>query len=340
MDAEGSGQDEAQPAVVAPVLARATGDAAITVERVTALTGGAASMTYAVDAIRDGRSWPLILQRRAAAKAPEGALPKAVQAELQKRARAYGLPVAAVVAPLLPSDGLGDGFIMERVDGESLAPRYLRGVEYAGARAALTRQCATMLARLHAIPMDELADLPLPRGTPAEQRERLFDLYRSFGMDSPVFDLAFAWLHERLPAAFYRQSLIHGDFRSGNFIVGPEGLRAVLDWELAHLGDPLEDLGWLCVNAWRFGEWRKPVGGFGKRDELYGAYAAAGGQTVDREQAHVWEVYGTLRWGIACLQLAHEHQSGRVVSVERAAIGRRISETEIDLLHLIKVGDL
>ncbi len=105
------------------------------------------------------------------------------------------------------------------------------------------------------------------RGRRVEQNERLFDHYRGFGVDEPVFDLAFAWLRERLPGA-PPTVVCHGDFRSGNFIVGDAGLRAVLDWELAHLGDRHADLGWLCVNAWRFGQWRQPVGGFGDRAEL------------------------------------------------------------------------
>jgi aminoglycoside phosphotransferase (APT) family kinase protein len=158
-------------------------------------------------------------------------------------------------------------------------------------------------------------------------------------VDSPVFDLAFAWLKERVadrPAT----TLVHGDFRSGNFLVAPEGLVAVLDWELAHLGDGHEDLGWLCCNSWRFGVWDRPVGGFGQRDALYAAYEDAGGGPVDRERAALWEVWGTLKWGLACLQLGDDHVSGRLRSVERAAIGRRVSEVELDLMHMLKFGSV
>jgi aminoglycoside phosphotransferase (APT) family kinase protein len=158
-------------------------------------------------------------------------------------------------------------------------------------------------------------------------------------VDSPVFDLAFAWLKERVtdrPA----DTIVHGDFRSGNFLISTNGLEAVLDWELAHLGDGHEDLGWLCCNAWRFGLWDKPVGGFGQREALYTAYEAAGGGPVDRDRARLWEVWGTLKWGIACLQLGDDHVSGRLKSVERAAIGRRVSEVELDLMHIFAKGDV
>jgi aminoglycoside phosphotransferase (APT) family kinase protein len=327
------------PEAVAAVLLRANPAAAdIAVTRVIALSGGAASATYAVDATRDGVAWPLILQRAAAGSVAAGSLPKADQAALQALAGRHGIPVAAVVAVLEPGDGLGEGFMMARVAGEALAPKWLKGDGFAAARAAMTGQCAAVLARLHAIPLAEVAGLALPTGTTDAALARMTSHYRSFGVNSPVFDLAFAWLAERCGTA-PPSAIVHGDFRSGNFIVDENGLAAVLDWELAHLGEGAEDLGWLCVNAWRFGVWQKPVGGFGERDALYDAYVAAGGR-VDRGRAHVWEVWGTLRWGLSCLQLGHDHVSGRVPSVERAAIGRRVSEVELDLLHLIRFGDI
>lgn len=305
-----------------------------------ALSGGASSATYAVDAVKaDGTPWPLILQCAAAGSVPEGGLPRRDQALLQRRMHARGLPVAEVVHVLAPADGLGDGCVMARLPGEALAPRWLKRAEFAPARAVLVEQVGGVLARLHAMPLDVAAGLALPSGSTAEGLARMFATYRRFGVTSPVFDLAFAWLKERVedrPA----QAIVHGDFRSGNFLVAPHGLVAVLDWELAHLGDGHEDLGWLCGNAWRFGRWDRPVGGFGRRDDLYAAYAAAGGGPVDRDRARLWEVWGTLKWGIACLQLGDDHVSGRVRSVERAAIGRRVSEVELDLMHIFAKGSI
>jgi hypothetical protein len=137
--------------------------------------------------------------------------------------------------------------------------------------------------------------------------------------------------------------VVHGDFRNGNLIVGDEGIRAVLDWELAHIGDPLEDLGWLCVKAWRFGS-PLPVGGFGTFDELVASYQAAGGAPVDDGALYWWVVLGTLRWGIICILQTLTHTTGAVRSVELAAIGRRVCEVEWDLLELLpwvvdEVGD-
>ncbi|WP_439545600.1 phosphotransferase family protein [Sandarakinorhabdus sp.] len=324
--------------VPTPEIVAALIDAPVT--RVEALSGGASSATYAVDAVRDdGSQWPLILQCAATGSVPEGGLPRADQARLQQLAFAAGLPVAEVVRVLQPDDGLGEGFIMARLPGEALASKWLKLPDYAPARTKLTQQCAAVLAQLHRLPMAAAADLALPMGSTAELLARMFANYRRFGVDSPVFDLAFAWLKERVadrPAT----SIVHGDFRSGNFLVAPEGLVAVLDWELAHLGDGHEDLGWLCCNSWRFGVWQNPVGGFGQRDELYAAYEAAGGGPVDRDRAALWEVWGTLKWGIACLQLGDDHVSGRLRSVERAAVGRRVSEVELDLMHMLKYGSV
>lgn len=325
------------PERLAALLTRAAG-VLVEVTRAVALSGGAASLTFAVDAVRDGALWPLIFQRGAAGEAAVGAMSKAVQARLQMRAHAAGLPVAEVVAIAEPDDGLGDGFVMARIDGETLAPKWLRLPEFVGARGAMVAQTATALARLHAIPIAEFADLPLAAASPADSRSAMFELYRSFGVEVPVFDLGFAWLAERVPAD-PPSVLVHGDFRSGNFIVGHDGLRAVLDWELAHLGHPMADIGWLCTNTWRFGEWRSPVGGFGARAAFYDAYEAAGGR-ADRALAPVFELWGSLRWGVMCLQMAASHLTGARRSVELAAIGRRVSETEADILHILKHGEV
>lgn len=309
------------------------------VTAVTALSAGAASDTFAVDVALNEELRSLIFQRSPSGGPVEGALPKYVQARLQRRVQEHDLPVAEVVCILEPEDRLGQGFLMQRVAGESLAPKYLRDDAFAPARAVMAQQCGSILARLHALPVDLFKDLPLARASTADQIGRLEAMYRGFEVDLPVFELAFAWLRRHVPSPV-GTALVHGDFRSGNFLVQPaEGIVAVLDWELAHIGDPLEDLGWLCVNSWRFGNWRLPVGGFGDREDLYAAYEAAGGR-IDRPAMWFWEVYGTLRWGLSCLQLAHQHLSGSVVSVERAAIGRRVSETEIDLLHLIAKGTI
>jgi aminoglycoside phosphotransferase (APT) family kinase protein len=309
----------------------------VRIERVVPLTGGASSETWSVDAQAGRERWPLIVQRAAAAEPEPGALSRGAQAGVQALAGRHGVPVAGVVAVFGPQDGMGDGFVMDRLEGEALAPRWLKDEAFAVARAALTGQCAAVLARLHAIPVTETEGLP-SRSTNA-QLMAMFETYRRFRVDLPVFDLAFAWIAERCGDA-PADAIVHGDFRSGNLLIGGQGLVAVLDWELAHLGSGAEDLGWLCVNAWRFGMWQKPVGGFGEREALYRAYAEAGGAMIDRAHAHMWEVWGTLRWGLACLQLGHDHVSGRVRSVERAAIGRRVSEVEADLLHLIRFGSV
>jgi aminoglycoside phosphotransferase (APT) family kinase protein len=128
---------------------------------------------------------------------------------------------------------------------------------------------------------------------------------------------------------------VHGDFRLGNLIIGPEGVRSVLDWELGHVGDPMEDLAWLCVRSWRFGNDQLPVAGVGQREDLFAAYEAAGGRDVDPAVVHWWELFGNLRWGVICIMQARAYLDGLSQSVELATIGRRTAETEWELLNLM-----
>ena len=217
---------------------------------------------------------------------------------------------------------------MSRVEGESIPRRILRDPAFAEVRPRLAAQCGRALARIHTIDPAAVPGLEVSDELTAWQR-----VLDEHGQPHPAFELAIRWLEQHRPEPVPPR-VVHGDFRNGNFIVGPDGIRAVLDWELAHLGDPLEDLGWLCVRAWRFGA-APAVGGFGSVDDLVAAYEAESGTTVDREALHWWQVLGTLKWGVICIHQTDRHRSGASRSVELAAIGRRVAETEWDLLQLL-----
>jgi aminoglycoside phosphotransferase (APT) family kinase protein len=230
-------------------------------------------------------------------------------------------------------------FIMERVEGETIARRLLRDETYACAREVMPTQLAEILAKIHRIdPVKHHLDfLPEPGANAAlTEVKRYEENFRRLALEPhPAFELAFRWLLQRVPQT-PRKTLVHGDYRIGNVIFGPEGVRSILDWELAHLGDPMEDVGWMCVRAWRFGNDQKPVGGLGTREDFFRAYERASGIAVDPEAARFWEVFGNLRWGIITISQARTHIDGFVKSVELASIGRRTAETELELLNLIE----
>jgi len=280
------------------------------------MLGGASRETWSFS--YDGR--PLVLRRDPPGSVRSGGLAR--EAALMTSARAAGVPVPKVVA------AAPGHLVMTRLFGETLARRILRDDEYAGARAVLVAQCADALARLHrdVDPVPDLPDEPDPVAA-------LRDVLDQLGEPHPVFELGLARLARTRPPPRERR-VVHGDFRLGNLMVDARGLVGVLDWELAHLGDPAEDLGWLCVRSWRFGGAR-PVAGVGARDELLAAYADAGGVAVAADELAWWELYGTVRWGVICGQQAAMHLSGAVRSVELAAVGRRTAEVELDVLELL-----
>lgn len=318
-------------------LARRIAPDTAAVERVERLSGGANNETWAFDAATPGGPVPLILRRKAgggsvAEDGPLASLAPEHEAALLRAVAPAGVPVPGVRAVLGPEDGLGRGFVMDRLPGETRPKTLLTGPAFAAARAAMVGQCARALAALHATPPGALP--PLRVASAAEELALWEARWRAHGGARPVFELALRWLHDHVPDAPARASPVHGDFRTGNLLVDASGLRAVLDWELAHAGDPMEDLGWLCVASWRFGALDAEAGGFGTRDALIDAYRAAGGE-AGADRVRYWEVFGTFRWGTMCVGMAETWRSGRDRSVERVAVGRRASETELDLLRLL-----
>ncbi|HZB42723.1 MAG TPA: phosphotransferase family protein [Ilumatobacter sp.] len=293
----------------------------------TRLSGGASRETWSFGAEIDGATRALILRRDPPGRPSEpGAMD--LEARLLRACRAAGLAVPDLVAV---DDGtlLGTpGIVMSRVAGETLARRIQRDQQFAGARTVLARQCGEFVAGLQRIPIDEVPGLP-----DLDALDHYRQRWRELNGVSPTFELALRWLDQHRPAAGH-PVIVHGDFRLGNFVVADDGLAAVLDWELAHVGDPLEDLAWLCIKAWRFRA-RLPVGGVGRFEELVGGYQAEGGQVVEPDAFRWWLVFNSLKWGVICEWQAAAHLTGAQRSVELAAIGRRVAEQEWDLLELL-----
>lgn len=317
---------------------------AVRVTNLRQLAGGASRKIWSLEVSyeRSGSrvELPLVLRLESQASGFSG-MQQGELAVLRAAARA-GVPVPEVYWVAENSEMLGGPFLlMERIEGESIARRVLRDESFAAARPSLPEQLGRILARIHAIDLESegLSFLPAPAAgeSPARNEiDRYEQIYRAITPDPhPVIELAFRELRACVPPAA-PLAVVHGDYRLGNVMVGPEGIRAVLDWELAHLGDPMEDLGWLCVRAWRFGNDDRPVAGLGTRPQLFAAYEAAGGSRVDPEHVRYWELFGNLKWAIICIMQARAHLDGLRPSVELASLGRRVAEVELELLNLME----
>jgi aminoglycoside phosphotransferase (APT) family kinase protein len=303
------------------------------------LAGGASRDIWAFDAVLPDRAPDRLVLRRD----PPGHRVQSSRRDefaVLRAAHTAGIPVPRVRWCEEDAAVLGSPFfIMDFVEGETLVRRLLRDAEYAPARAALPAELAAALARIHALDPDapELVFLSRPSGNEspaAAELARYEQIYRAITPDPhPALELGFRWLVPRHPAPG-AVAVVHGDFRLGNVIFGREGLRAVLDWELAHVGDPMEDLGWLCVRSWRFGADDRPAGGLCQREEFFAAYERAGGRPVDPAAVRWWEVFGNLKWAVICIMQARTFLDGAVKSVELASLGRRVAEMELELLEL------
>ncbi len=320
------------PELLAAALARALGPIS-RIEGLKRVSGGASRETWLFDAAGDdGVRDELVLRRDPGAHG--GATDRATEYALLAATAAAGVAVPAPVELLEPTDGLGTGFVMQRIEGETIPRRILRDDEFATARPLLARQCGTVAAAIHAVDIGTLPELAL-LDVPA-QIDQYRALLDTLGEPHPALELGLRWLEEHRPPPAAEPTLVHGDLRNGNLVVGPEGVRAVLDWELAHLGDPAEDLGWLCVRSWRFGNDNRVVGGFGDLNELLAGYHAAGGPKTTAEVVHYWMTFGTLKWGAMTVLQAFAHLQGTVRSVELATLGRRVVEMEWDLLDAVE----
>lgn len=332
------------------------------------LSGGASRETWSFELAQSDHGPPqrLVLQRRLGTGPDSSPAPSETEQPAASRlavpdrtldegavlqvAFDSGVPVAPLVArsgSAVPVVGglAGEWIICEHIDGETIPRRILRDEQFAAARSRLLGDCGAALARIHRIDVSKFAVTPTVL-TEADVIANLRETLDVMGEAHPVFELGLRWL-ELHPPPRRSPVVVHGDFRTGNLLVTTEGLGAVLDWELSHLGNPIADLGWFCARPWRFGSPHR-AGGFGSVEELLASYADELERTpgprpvpVASTELEWWELLAVLRWGVICVVQAQAHLSGAVRSVELAAIGRRACEAEWDALTLLHrlVGD-
>jgi len=313
-------------------LARRFGEA-VQLEIVGEPSMGGSNHTLLFDLIEGSARGRLVMRRETYTGLGNPFLPPENQYRLLQVARRHGIPVPEPVLELTPEDELGRGFVMSYIAGETIPRRIIRDAAFAEARPKLAAQCGEILARIHAIDLGEvdfLADIDDSRDPIAAQRHRL-DLY---GETHPALEVGLRWLERNRPQ-HQTPVMLHGDFRNGNFIVGTDGIRAVLDWECSHFGHAMEDLGWLCLRSWRFGHNDDPVGGFGRREDLYTAYQAASPIAIGPAEIHYWEVFGFVRWAVLNVMQGYGHVHENRRSLVFAACGRNTAVIEYDLIETI-----
>ena len=300
--------------------------------RLSVIPGGASRETFLVES--DGGRWVL---RRDPVGEPGSFAPLETEFRVVQAAAAAGVPVANGLA-FEPAGGRleGAGLLMDHVEGTSVAPRVLRRAELESARSALPAQLGEALARIHSIDARAIDGVSASDADAALAACALWEgVVDQIGEPLPAVEAGLRWLRINPPPPAERECLVHGDFRLGNLIVDESGLAAVIDWELCHAGDPAEDVGWLCVRSWRFGNDDLPVAGVGTLDQLLAAYENAGGQPPSIERIRWWEAMGNVKWAVICARQAHDHLTGARPSAELASLGRRICEPEWDLLELL-----
>ena len=296
------------------------------------LSGGANRETWSFEASAKEKQHTLIMQiDRDGMHRLNGTCER--ESRILRIAKLNGVPVPTVICSGF-SEGSGSRSfsITEKMQGETIARKILRDTQWQKARQNLVHDMAKALAAIHKIDRSQFKGIEL--NDIRDPLSSLESIYEALDDPHPTFDFAFRWLRTNQPD-ISESTFVHGDFRLGNLLIDTSGLNAVLDWEIAQFGDPIQDLGWMCVRAWRFGSDQR-VAGIGSYGELIESYAQESGRDVSISTLLWWEIFGTLRWGIICLQMGGDFRKGRTNSLEIAAIGRRVAENEYDLLQAIE----
>lgn len=314
----------------------------VTLSEARPLSGGASRDTWLFTASYGDTQERWVMRRDLPTQMFEQALTRAQEYHLMDAAYQHGIQVAPVRYLCEDVSVLGSPFfIMAYRSGISIGTKVIHSPDLAAARARLPVQLADQLARIHTLPTATLDFLPsVPSEVTSAQHVigQMVALLDTLAIQNPVWEWTLRWAHTHLPTQT-RTTFIHGDYRIGNLLVDENGLSAVIDWEFAHIGDPHEEMGYICMRDWRFGVLDRHFAGLSDRETFLQAYEQASGMAVDRSAVDWWEIMGNIRWGIMCMSQANRHLSGVEPSVELASLGRRSAEMQLEALRLIeKIG--
>jgi|TARA_B100001094_G_scaffold333269_1_gene410031 aminoglycoside phosphotransferase (APT) family kinase protein len=302
----------------------------INIKKLVPLSGGASAE---INKIILDSGIEYILRRSAFKSNSPLAISKSVESNIQREVLKLGAPVPKIIFDFNEKNEIGEGYVMQYISGETIPRKILRDKNFDSCRNKLLFQIGSALAKIHSTPINNLTDVK--KISFHDSLDNLYKIYLSFDKSQPVFDLAFKYL-KKIEIESFDNVLVHGDFRLGNFIISEKGLESIIDWELAHIGNPIEDLAWLCVKSWRFGNINQRAGGLGSVENLLNGYNSVSDLVINNFQLNLWQMFGTLKWGIICMVQTFAHLSGDIKSIEKAAIGRRVSETELDLMEMMK----
>ncbi len=330
--------DQARQQTLARWLCDALG-ASVSIVSMAPLKGGGIQENWTVETLVNGNPRAFVL-RKDAQSTIDASHSRRDEFAIIKAAHAAGVTVPEPIGFCNDPSILGGPFaLMAKVKGLGLGPKVVK-VTTDDARAGLTRQLVREMARIHAVtPVNARMSLTClgkpPADFPIAEITLLRDWMDRLRLLRPGLEWALRWceLHCLKPR---ETTLIHRDFRTGNYMVDDGQLTAVLDWEFACWGDPLFDIGWFMAECWRFSRPDLEAGGIGSRADFYAAYEMESGRKIDDAAVRAYEVLSHCRWAIIALQQGERHTSGREPSLEHALTGKMAEELELMALRLTK----
>ena len=320
-------------------LAGAIGASRVEIARAELLSGGAVQENWRIDVTVNGGpragAHSLVL-RTDAAERLSMSLDRHSELACIRAAHAAGVKVAEPIAECADRSVIGAPFAVQRlIRGVAQARRIVRDPHLDRHGPELARELGEQLARIHTIrpPRDQLAFLVIPE--PDAVSAAVSEMRRALDKATearPALEYVLRWLVDNRPVP-RPQALVHGDFRTGNYLVENNRLAGILDWEFAHWGDPREDLGWFCARCWRFGNDKLAAGGIATRDHLLAGYNAVAEVPVTATELAYWEVLGAARWATIALLQGQRFLTGGERSLELALTGLMPAEMEFDALE-------
>ena len=211
-------------------------------------------------------------------------------------------------------------FVMERIDGCESQFTALLDTSFAPHRDDLARRMYEVLADIAAMPVaglpaTESSAVPAPAECWARELDHWADsIARNALEPQPIAEAGIRWLRRHPPPPPPRVTVVHGDYRTGNFLYRGGAIHGVLDWEMAHFGDPLEDLAWSFMPAWQWARDGK-AGGIADEDEALCVWSARSGLPVDRAALHWWQVFSCVKAQGIWLTGAREFAEGRAQDI-------------------------